>query len=379
MKICSRIGTTTRACRAWRISSIFLTYSLLILPSPGNAQGAGAKPLAQSDAAPTLESLSHTALPHSLFKAWCGEKGRFLLDVNGQLEAYDDGVKSATIAVSSSAPVQCGLDGHQLVYVDTGMGYITKVDIGSGASRLLATYKPDERTGSGPVMSPDFKSVASDRVLQLAAEVRKLKVVRVDPRDEVHQIKWSEDSSKLFVAYFAAIEVFDATGRKIGSGRLPEGSYYQDGWFAADQQALILFLGVKKKKFRDTVIKCRIADWTCVRLRSRVDDVSVGGRGIIGTVSPLGKPPALGEEDDDSPIAFDKYSVELRDGAARLLAQQTFLTANGTSGYEITVAPSGMKAILTWRANRAADCGTSAGTSSGCLQGMLIDLSKVLK
>jgi hypothetical protein len=57
---------------------------------------------------------------------WCGRKGRFLVDVNGHVEAhveaYDAGVKAATIAVSSEWPMQCSDDGKSLVYVDTRMG-----------------------------------------------------------------------------------------------------------------------------------------------------------------------------------------------------------------------------------------------------------------
>lgn len=99
----------------------------------------------RSSPVPMLESLPHEPLPKGVFKGWCGQNDHYLLAVDGQLEAYDARTKYATIAVSSDWPWQCSNDGEQLVYIDTRMGYVTRVNIASGDSRLLASYQPPER------------------------------------------------------------------------------------------------------------------------------------------------------------------------------------------------------------------------------------------
>src|SRR5882724_3523394 len=114
-----------------------LSWSNALLAQEGGVRSPG-KPV------PTLESLPHAALPRGVFKGWCGQKDRYLLNVDGQIEAYDAGTKYATIAVSADWPWQCSNDGEQLVYIDTRMGYVTRVDIASGDSRWLASYQPPE-------------------------------------------------------------------------------------------------------------------------------------------------------------------------------------------------------------------------------------------
>jgi len=337
--------------------------------------------LVQGKFVPTLEALPHIVLPHSTFKGWCGQKDRFLLNVNGQLEAYDASVKSSTIAVSSSWPFQCSVDGQQLVYVDTRMGYITKIDIASGAARQLGSYQVRETNGASPSFSPDLQKVASDRPLQLTADAGNLTVIPVNSsgKENLRDIKWSDDSSKLFVAYFTAIEVFDANGGKIGSGSLPKGSYFRDGWFDANGEALFLYLALDSDESGPgLLIKCRIGDWKCDRPRSKVAAVSVGGRGIVGTIVPQGKAQTPAENDDSTQI-YDKYAAELRDRASNVLARETLVTATGRTDFKLRVAPSGKKAILTWYIPPTAECRPPDGRSSYCEQGMMIDLAKVVK
>jgi len=62
---------------------------------------------------PTFGALPHGSLPKdSKFKIWCGTRDRYLLELDGALEAYDAGVKYAAIAVASSWPMQCSADGQ---------------------------------------------------------------------------------------------------------------------------------------------------------------------------------------------------------------------------------------------------------------------------
>ena len=342
---------------------------LLSLTCPSAAQDG--KPLSQAVAVPTLESLPHVALPSGAFKTWCGRSDRFLLDANGQLEAYDAGVKSATIAVSSSWPVRCSQDGKQLVYVDTNMGYLTQVDIATGNSRLLASYTPAPGVIS-PVFSPDLKAVATITPLTPAPETTRLKVLVI--KEKAHFIKWSDDSSRLLVNYSSTVQVLDTNGATIGSGPLPPRKYLEGGWFATDLDAVILYLASTAKD-DNAVVRCRIKEWKCDPLKSRSDSVSVGGHGVIGIIAPLGKPPPPSGRDEDDPPVFDKYTAELRDGAFKLRARQVFLTAAGKADYEIYVAPSGRKMVLTWHAQPGPNC--PASDASYCASGILVDISRV--
>lgn len=114
--------------------SVTLFFLLLFLNS---ARAQENSPASAARIVPTFDALPQVSLPQGgSFKIWCGNMDGFLLDVNGALEAYDAGVKPAAIAVSSTWPAQCSGDGQKLVYVDTNIGYVTKVDIVSGASRL---------------------------------------------------------------------------------------------------------------------------------------------------------------------------------------------------------------------------------------------------
>src|SRR3954468_18335109 len=87
---------------------LILVGVLLLAPHPaGFAYAEENNPSARARSVPTLESLSHAALPRGVFKGWCGQKDRYLLNIHGQIEAYDAGTKYATIAVSSDWPWQC--------------------------------------------------------------------------------------------------------------------------------------------------------------------------------------------------------------------------------------------------------------------------------
>ncbi len=314
---------------------------------------------------------------------WCGRKDRFLLDVNGQLEAYDAGVKSATIAVSSSWPVQCSADGQHLVYVDTRMGYVTKVDIASGASRWLASYDVPQIGLVRLSFSADLQSVASSKPLHLTADAGDLKTIvvrdsrEVDGANVVNDIRWSEDSSKLLVVYSGAIELLDANGAKIGSWQKSKRTYFREAWFDADRQALIVFLKFDTDELGPGLtVKCRVVGWKCDRLGSRVDSASLGGRGILGTVSPLGKTEI---PYNDVILIYPRYAVELRYPTSELFARQVYLTATGRNTFGINVSPTGRTAVVTWQSKPTTECRPPRPESSYCEQGMIVDLSKVLK
>jgi hypothetical protein len=121
--------------------------------------------------------------------------------------------------------------------------------------------------------------------------------------------------------------------------------------------------------------RCRIEDWKCERIRSRVDSISVG-RGFIGTVGHLGKT-ILPE--GGTTIIYSQYAAELRDSASNLLVRQVLPTAGGRSDFEIHVSPSAAKAVLIRSSEPTAKCSSQDAQSPRCKQGVMIDLSKVTK
>jgi hypothetical protein len=187
----------------------------------------------------------------------------------------------------------------------------------------------------------------------------------------------SVDSSRFYVGYSRAIEVFDANGDKVGSGPTPKGSYFRDGWFDARQQALIFFLVLDSDESGPgRAVRCRIADWKCDRLSSRVDSVSASGRGMVGTVAPLGKTII---PDDDSTVIYPSYAAELRDRASNLLVREVLLTAAGRSDFKINISPSGAGAVLAWTLTTPEKCAAQDARSTYCDRGIWVDLSKVIK
>jgi hypothetical protein len=328
---------------------------------------------------PTLDSLPHAALPRGVFKGWCGQKDRYLLDVDGQIEAYDAGVKYATIAVSSDWLWQCSNDGEQLVYIDTRMGHVSQVNISSGDSRWMASYQPLQLENPRITFSPDLGSVATIRPLKLTADAGKLKVIDLPPqrnsKENVQHVWWSKDASRLAVAYYSkTIEILDSEGKRVGSGEKPNAWNVHDGWFDVDRNALTLFL-VPEQEQMGIVVRCDLASWRCSRLKSRVDSFSIGGRGITGAVEQLGKPSVREDDSIEYPL---HYAAEVRHQVLGLLARQVYPTSGGRLSYSISVSPSGTQAVLTWSDERLAGCGTGPN-SAKCAQGILINLSKVLE
>lgn len=301
------------------------------------------------------------------------------LNVGGQIEAYDAGAKYATIAVSSGWPWQCSNDREQLVYINIHAGYITKVSIASGDSRLLASYQPPEWETTKLSFSPDLKSVATTAPLKRATDAGELKVVLVRhyqpqaPKKNTQWISWSKDASRVAVAYESTrIEILESDGRRISSGTKPDARNVDDGWFDADRKMLTLFL-VPEQERTGIAVKCNLGSWKCSRIKSNVDSFSIGGRGIVGTVGPLGKAP---RRDDDS-ITYERhYAAEIRHQSSGLLARQVYETMGGRVEYAMSISPSGTKAILTWRNWRLAGCETGSDPAN-CAQGILIELSQV--
>jgi hypothetical protein len=344
----------------------------------GQAQAVEIASTARARTVPTLESLPHVALPRGVFKGWCGQKDRYLLDVDGQIEAYDAGVKYAVIAVSSDWPWQCSNDGEQLVYINTHVGYVTRIDISSGDSLLLASYQRPERESTTISFSPDLGSVATTIPLKLTADAGKLKVVLVrhyqpqGPRENIQWIRWSKDASRVAVAYESArIEILESDGRRVSLGTKPKSWNVDDGWFDADRKMLTLFL-VPEQERTGIAVKCDLGSWKCSRIKSRVDSFSIGGRGIVGAVEPLGKTPP---RDDDSIMYHRHYAAEVRHQPSGLLARQIYDTVGGRLEYAMSISPSGTKAILTWRNRQLAGCETGSNPAN-CAQGILIDLAK---
>ena len=367
------LGSFPQALRA----AYFVSCVTLVAP-PASADPAKAQESRQSPpltVVPTFESLPHTALPTAHFHSWCGQHDRYLLDENGTLNAYEAGTKVAEAAVSPSSFLQCRNDGRQLIY--EGTGHVTKVDIASGDSQWLAAF--DDSKGATIGFSPDFESVATSVPLELKPPAAQLKVILVGDKkngsktERPRWIKWSENGSAIAVVYPTSVDILDRNGVTIASMTKPDHGWVHDGWFEKDQRALALFM--EEEQPPGWVLKCSVAGKSCLT-HPRIDSMSIGGRGIVGTVIPLGKPPV---REDDSILISKEYAAEIRNTNSRLLVRQVFSTRTGRWPFEIAVSPSGKWSILTWDDKHQPGCDDAKGASvfHKCGQGMLVDLTKV--
>lgn len=327
-------------------AAYFVACVTLLVP-PVSADPAQAQETRQSPPpalVPTFESLPHTALPTARFESWCGQNDRYLLAENGTLNAYEAGTKVAEVAVSPGSSLQCRSDGQQLIY--QGTGHVTKVDIASGDSQWLAAF--DGSKGATIAISPDFKSIATSVPLELKPPAAQLKVILVGDKKNGNKterprwIKWSENGSKIAVVYPTSVDILDRNGVNITSMAKPDRGWVHEGWFAKDQRALTLFMETDQPP--GLVLKCSVAGNNCLT-RPRIESMSIGGRGIVGTVIPLGKPPV---REDDSIYYSNKYAAEIRNANSGLLVRQVFAIKSGLKSFEIAVSPSGRWSILTW-------------------------------
>lgn len=77
-------------------------------------------------------------------------------------------------------------------------------------------------------------------------------------------------------------------------------------------------------------------------------------------------------------VAAKHYAAEVRHQVFGLLARQVYATFAGRSQYAISVSPSGTQAVLTWANERLPGCGFGPDWIK-CVEGILVNLSKVLK
>lgn len=368
---------TRRPSRDYYAAALAGLVGLLLSASAGLAQQKGPPPV-QANAIPTFEALPHTPFPPGEFVTWCGQDDQYLIRTPSGLQAYRGGAKVSAPLPISWPEVQCGQDGRELVFADTAKGQMTKVDIATGRSQLLATF-PGQGTGAHISVSPDLRSVAADTWLWLLPAAENLRIVSVKrtPNGKgVNHIFWSPDGLKIAVFYNdGSIEVVDANGSRVGGGLPPKGTYAREGWFDEDQHGLVLHIfNSDDESESGSVIKCSISDWKCDSLKSRIDSASVGGRRLIGTIGPLDKPRPRSY--DDSVHIYSRYAAELRGDALKPLAQQVFRTATGRMSFRIHLAPSGRYVALTWVVDVSPTC-PKVGYSSFCQQGLIIDLAKV--
>ncbi|MBR0756592.1 hypothetical protein JQ604_30820 [Bradyrhizobium jicamae] len=300
--------------------------------------------------------------------------------MDGHLEAYDAraGVKAATISVSSEWTWQCRSDGQQFVYLS--MGNMTRIDIQSGDSRLLASFEAQEPQRTVLSLSPDFRSVATTVPLKFMTEADRLKVILVGQEklkatgEHVQWIGWSGDGSRILVGYPSSLEILDGSGAKISSGARPKAEVLHDAWFDDRQESVILHMGPEQQR-QGMIFRCHAVPWKCDRVHSRVESVSVSGQGIVGTVEPLGKTIV---PDDDSIIFYPRYAAVIRNPASTSLVRQVYTTTREHWGFELSISPSGNWAILHWRDEHQPGCGTGL-QSRNCAQGILVDISKAFK
>jgi hypothetical protein len=360
-----------------RSSFFWIALGVLATTTACHAEGALPAPSAKPAVVPTFEKLPHTPLPKGEFIAWCGDRERYLLATDREyVDAYDGSTKISAPSPTGSRWTQCGADGQYIVFPEDDAGRLRRFELKTGKSAILATFDGRSRPGIGIAFSPDMKTVMSDQSLQLTAEAGDLRTIRVSGTigQPVYKIVWSPDSSKFFVAYSDKIDALDAQGKRIGGGKIRKYSGVTAGWFDAEQTSLFLFLVSDDIQGIGSLVRCRIADWRCTRLKERVRQAAGGGKGLIGIVSPIDRPKL---PDDDSAVPYKRYAAELRDNSFRLLFRQEFTLAAGQTSPELYVSPSAATALLSWWLTERAKCPDPANDK--CQPGWILNIEKAIK
>jgi hypothetical protein len=362
------------------VASSLLAVSLLAPATRCRAEQ-GQRPQERGGAVPSFDSLPSAPFPAGEFGSWCGEK--IVMVVDDRRLIYDDKGRPPSYSFLSRSKLNCDDDGQRLVQVDHQAGWPEKtgsaseIEIASGLPiRKIATYQ--RRPHQIVSFSPDLKNVASTEPLNLAPGTGDLKVIelRVSEGRGIRHVGWSSDSSKVFAvsepqgkSNTQSVEVFNAQRQKIGSGPLPKGLYFRNGWFA-NGRALYLYLGSNNNEFgTGFVFKCSIDAWKCVLVAKDVLEASVGGDGMLGTVRPVGKYSNNGDWMTIPP----QYLVEIRNSNFQVVARQAFKSAE-RGGLGLAIAPSGTKVALTW-VGEIDSCPAEKQKYNKCYEGIVIDLS----
>jgi hypothetical protein len=370
--------------RAFVVGSL-IVFSLLSCAAGSHAQQGQPLP-ARGSSIPTLEALPHNRIPRGDFIDWCGLNGKILLRIGRETEIYDGGVKASPLSFPLKSTLQCGEDGQKLAFIDDDAGHVSEVDIPGGmVTRTLATY--DKGLTQDISFSPDLKNVATRQPLTLISSAVNLNVIVLSGagRPPIRLVRWSRDSSKLFGISAPEgkenrriVEILNAQRQRIGSGALPAGYLFRDGWFANSQSLYVYLVPARDEFGSGVILRCRIENWRCDQIASNVIKASAGGDGVLGMVRAIGKYSNNGETETYPP----GYVVEIRDGASQVVARQTFKSTQRV-GLLLSVAPSGKKAIVTWHENAALKCPPDKRDSDECRNGskggLMIDLSGRLK
>lgn len=279
--------------------------------------------------------------------------------------------------------LHCDEEGQQLAYVSMGVGRAVKVDIASGQSQILAEFAPSytlaERSEFSADMvsiSPDFRVIAADGKLVPA---RNVEVIPLPSPRRVGHVRWSPDSSRLFYVLHGqgrnSVEVIDTNRKKLGGGHLPKEGYFRDGWFAEDGKSLLLYVGGDFGP--GFLFRCRIAAWKCDRMKSNIDEISVGGRGRIGTISPYRVKPNPSHYADGSIPIHPMYLAEVMDATSTRLARQVVSTRESRAKrwYKLLVSPGGTKVVLTWEVDKHGGC-VPPNWGDPCIEARMFDLSR---
>ncbi len=275
---------------------------------------------ARASTIPTLEALPHNPLPRGDFLGWCGLNGKILLKVGRGTEIYDGGVKASPLTFPLNSTLECGDDGQKLAFIDEEAGLVSEVDIPGGiVVRTLATF--DKQLTQHISFSPDLKNAASRQPLTLTSSAVNLNVIPLSGsgRRAIGLVRWSRDSSQLFgisapegKANHGIVEILNAQHRRVGSGALPAGLLFRDGWFA-NLRTLYLYLVPARDEFGSGfVFRCRIEGWKCEQIASNVLEASAGGDGVLGMVRAIGKYSNDGETETYPPGMLRKSKTALR-------------------------------------------------------------------
>jgi hypothetical protein len=331
---------------------------------------------------PTIESLPHTSLPTQKFLGWCGPH-KILLEegYSRQTKVYDLEGKAPPLIYPEISEVQCGGDGKRLVFVDQSVGVISEIDTATGKTeRMLASF--DTNSFGGVRFSPDLNNVASSLQLTLSSAAIGLNIIPLTRPDgqSIRNVGWSRDSSALFGVSephgkpgVQAVEVMNAQRQSIGAGPLPAGFGAMEGWFATPRTMYFYLVPEKHEFGAGSIFKCAIARWRCEQVATNVLNASVSGDGILGMVRAVGKYSNDGETIKYPPA----YVAEIRNSAGRVVARQTFKSAERTE-LELYVAPSGLKVAMTWIVHLP--CAPQAETCAQSRnEGILLDLAEMIE
>ncbi len=335
----------------------FGVVALVAAASLSHAEAASSAP--NSSSSPAFSAaFSRSALPPGEFYGWCGLNDKFLMRHGHEVKLYDRGAKQL-----GAFPIKPGTlkrniscdDAEVILYTNEAAEIVTFDWRTQGTDEIL---KYDRARFPSPILalSPSRKYAAyradgaQGKPLMTPSGMHFLPVAGGD-------FHWKGDSSKLFAIlrgepgvgprnYQETVIVYDpATGAET-RGKLPQRlSFYDSVAFVDHGAELMLFL--KPGDEGDgAVYRCRIKEFQCKAVVSRVRTASMSESGELVLVRWLYKRPPPSRADDQI-VLPDRYAVEIfRPGEKPMLLATFSPLAHALA--VASISPSGRTAVAQW-------------------------------